>query len=66
MITDTYEIYDTRTGRVACSGVWSERLALSQIESFRERQRRGGRPDISAEDVASLAIRPWQQENQCR
>lgn len=52
------EIYDLRTGKVCCSGVWSKKLAERKILEFKERQLKGQRPDISKQDVDSMAIRP--------
>lgn len=50
-------IIDSRTGQQAASGVWSEASAWAQIVGFYRRHLRGGRPDITADDLDYLTVR---------
>lgn len=44
---DTWTIVDSRTGQpVTVTSFFTEEGALEQIESWRERDRRGKRPDV--------------------
>jgi hypothetical protein len=52
-----YIIIDKRTGKQSCSGIWSKELALGKIQEFKDRQAKGGRPDIDKETVDSLTIK---------
>jgi hypothetical protein len=52
---------DRRTGRRVSVTVASRRLGNLQILEWRERQRRGGRPDISFELCQETALVPLRQ-----
>lgn len=58
---DCWHIVDRRTGRQATVAVHSRRLGNLQILEWRERQRRGGRPDVSFEAVQALTLVPHAQ-----
>lgn len=54
-----YIIIDTRTGKQACSGIWSKGSAVQMLKSFEARRLRGARPDITADDIKHLAVQRW-------
>ena len=54
-MADIYRIIDSRTGRAASVEAYLRRkTAELRVLEWRDRQRRGGRPDLSLEDVQAL------------
>lgn len=58
-----WQIVDRRTGKRVTQGAYlSEKAAGRQIDAWQDRHQRGGRPDVTREDLLAMEPRPWEWE----